>query len=280
MSMIAFRLSVGRSLRLGSVAALAALTFLTPGLAAQDDEAEVHPAHIHSGTCAELGDVVIPLNDVTHIGDDSERTGAASAIPVKSSVTVVDMPLQEIIDGGHAINVHLSADEIDTYIACGDIGGAVTTDEGEEDPELIIGLGELNDSGHTGVAWLGADGDQTRVAILLVEPASAGQAGAEAAQEATPVAADAGAGASAESTAVDIKDFSFNPPEITVPVGGSVTWTNRDTVPHTATGLDREALQSGAIAPGESFTQPFDATGTVEYFCEFHPNMKGTIVVE
>jgi plastocyanin len=278
--MNAVRPSLGRSVRLGSVAALAALALLTPGLAAQDDEAEVHPAHIHSGTCAELGDVVLPLNDVTHIGDDSERTGAASAIPVKSSVTVVDMPLQEIIDGGHAINVHLSADEIGTYIACGDIGGIVATDEGEEENEIVIGLGELNDSGHTGIAWLGAEGDQTRVAVHLVEPASAGEASAEAAQEATPGAADTAADAAAESLAVDIKDFAFNPPEITVPVGGSVTWTNNDPVPHTATGLDREALQSGAIAPGESFTQAFDAAGTLEYFCEFHPNMKGSIVVE
>jgi plastocyanin len=278
--MNALQSSFGRSIRLGSVAALAALTFLTPGLAAQDDEAEVHPAHIHSGTCAELGDVVLPLNDVTHIGDDSDRTGAASAIPVKSSVTVVDMPLQEIVDGGHAINVHLSADEIDSYIACGDIGGIVATDEGEEENEIVIGLGELNDSGHTGIAWLGAEGDQTRVAVHLVEPAGAGEAGAEAAQEATPGAADTGADAAAESLAVDIKDFAFNPPEITVPVGGSVTWTNNDPVPHTATGLDREALQSGAIAPGESFTQAFDAAGTLEYFCEFHPNMKGSIVVE
>jgi plastocyanin len=279
-SMNAFRSSFGRSIRLGSVAAVAALTFLTPGLAAQDDEAEVHPAHIHSGTCAELGDVVAPLNDVTVIGNDSESTGAASAIPVKSSVTVVDMPLQEIIDGGHAINVHLSADEIDTYIACGDIGGAVTTDEGETENELIIGLGELNDSGHTGIAWLGAEGDKTRVAVHLVEPASTAGAGTEAAQEATPGAADAGTDAAAESVAVEIKNFAFNPAEITVPAGGSVTWTNGDTVPHTATGLDREALQSGAIAPGESFTQTFDTAGTVEYFCEFHPNMKGSVVVE
>src|SRR5215204_5000625 len=272
--------SFGRSVRLGSVAALAALTLLTPGLAAQDDEAEVHPAHIHSGTCAELGDVVVPLNDITQIGGDAERTGASDAIPVKSSLTVVDMPLQEIIDGGHAINVHLSADEIGTYIACGNIGGAVTTDEGEEENELVIGLGELNDSGHTGVAWLGADGDQTRVGVYLVEPAAMAEAGAEAAQEATPGAADAGADAAAESVAVEIKDFAFNPPEITVPAGGSVTWTNGDTVPHTATGLDRDALQSGAIRPGESFTQAFDAAGTFEYFCEFHPNMKGSIVVQ
>src|SRR5215212_2938963 len=279
MSMNVSRPSFARSFRLGSVAALTALALLTPGLSAQD-EAESHPAHIHSGSCAELGDVVYPLTDITPIGGDSERTGAASAIPVEGSTTVVDTPLQDLVDGAFAINIHLSADEIDTYIACGDIGGAVTTDEGETEPELIIGLGELNDSGHTGIAWLGAEGDKTRVAVYLVEPANAGEASAEAAQEATPIAADAGADASAESVAVEIKNFSFNPPEITVPAGGSVTWTNGDTVPHTATGLDRQALQSGAIAPGISFTQTFDMAGTFEYFCEFHPNMKGSIVVE
>src|SRR5215210_3443739 len=238
MSMNVSRLSFARSVRLGSVATLTALALVTPGLAAQDDEAEVHPAHIHSGSCAELGDVVYPLTDITEVGGDTERTGAASAIPVKGSTAVVDTPLQDLGDGDFAINVHLSADEIDTYIACGDIGGAVTTDEGEEEQELIIGLGELNDSGYSGIAWLGADGNQTRVAVYLAEPASAGAAGAESAQEATPGAADAGGDMAAESLAVEIKDFAFNPAEITVPVGGSVTWTNNDTVPHTATGQD------------------------------------------
>jgi len=107
------------------------------------------------------------------------------------------------------------------------------------------------------------------------EPATA-----EPAQAATPAAADAGAAASAQSVAVEIKDFAFNPPEITVPVGGSVTWTNDDGTPHTATGLDRKVLQSGPIAPGESFTQTFDTAGTFDYFCEFHANMKGSIVVQ
>jgi plastocyanin len=282
MSMNAFQLLLGRSLRLGSVAALTALTLLTPGLAAQDDEAEVHPAHIHSGTCDQLGDVVVPLTDVATT-DEATHEGPESAHAVKTSETMVDMPLQEIIDGGHAINVHLSADEIDVYIACGDIGGAVTTDEGGR-TELIIGLGELNDSGHHGVAWLGADGEQTEVVVVLVEPATMGQAGAEAAQEVTPAAdggaADTGADAAADTVAVEIVDFAYSPPEITVPVGGSVTWTNQDPAPHTATGLDRDALQSGAIASGESFTQTFDSAGTIEYFCEFHPNMKGAIVVE
>src|SRR5215213_9863747 len=105
MAMNAFSLLSSRTVRFGSVAALTALALLTPGLAAQDEEADAHPVHIHSGTCADLGDVVVPLEDVTPIGDQSQRTGASSAIPIESSFSVVDMPLQEIIDGGHAINV-------------------------------------------------------------------------------------------------------------------------------------------------------------------------------
>ena len=163
-----------RSSRLGAVIALAAVTMLVPASLAQTPVSEAqlgdgpHPAHIHSGTCDTLGDVVVPLTDVAAT-DEATHEGPASAHAVKTSETIVDMPLQEIIDGGHAINVHESAEAIDVYIACGDIGGAVTTDEGGR-TALIIGLGELNDSGHHGVAWLGADGEQTEVAVILVEP--------------------------------------------------------------------------------------------------------------
>src|SRR5687768_8924552 len=171
MSMNASRRSFARSTRIGSVVALAALALLSPGLSAQDDEAEVHPAHIHSGTCAELGDVVVPLTDVAHIAGDAETSGAASAIPVKGSLTVVDAPLQEIIDGGHAINVHLSAEEIGTYIACGNIAGVVHERENGEGSEIVIALAELNDSGHVGIAWLGDDGEGgTNVSVSLIEP--------------------------------------------------------------------------------------------------------------
>ncbi len=67
---------------------------------------------------------------------------------------------------------------------------------------------------------------------------------------------------------------------VTVPVGGSVTWTNRGAEPHTATARDREVLQSGALQQGESFTETFGRAGTYDYFCEFHPNMQGTVVVQ
>jgi hypothetical protein len=163
--------TLARSSRLAAVTALAAFTLLVPvGLAqtpVADTAAEAHPAHIHSGTCDQLGDVVVPLTDVT--APAGERIGAESAHAVKTSRTVVDMPLQEIIDGGHAINVHESAEAIDVYIACGDIGGTLETDE-DGRTHLLIGLGELNDSGHTGTVWLGDDGEETEVVIILIEP--------------------------------------------------------------------------------------------------------------
>jgi hypothetical protein len=174
-----------RSVRFAAVGALTALALLAPASFAQDGDGP-HPAHIHSGSCAELGDVVVPLTDVAVVGADAERAGAADAIPVKGSYTEVEMSLDDILAAPHAINVHLSADEIGTYIACGDIGGAVMTDEGEEGREVVIGLGELNDSGHTGVAWLAEseDGAGTRVGIYLVEPAGMTELGSGA--EATP----------------------------------------------------------------------------------------------
>ena len=167
--------ALARSTRLAAVIALAAFTLIVPAGLAQtpvteaDTQAESHPAHIHSGTCDQLGDVVIPLEDVA-VPANATHEGPETAHDVKISQTRVDMPLQEIIDGGHAINVHLSAEEIDVYIACGDIGGYVVTDS-EGRTELFVGLQELNDSGHTGVARLGIgeDPNQTEVSILLVE---------------------------------------------------------------------------------------------------------------
>jgi plastocyanin len=269
--MIQHRSNPGRIVRAISVLALMAFALVVPSQAAQDAEMP-HPAHIHSGTCEELGDVVVPLNDV--VVPEGTVSGPAAENPVRDSGgNRVEMPLQDIIDGGHAINVHLSAENIDTYIACGNIGGIVNQRENGDSRELLIPLQELNGSGYVGIAWLGEDGAATNVGINLIKLADASTT------ETAPAATDSEA-VTADGAAVTIKSFAFNPNPIEVPVGGSVTWTNEDNVPHTATGLDRSALQSGAIPFGDSFTQEFDSAGSFDYFCEFHPNMKGTIVVE
>ena len=166
------RLVRRRSTWRGVTFAFAALMLLAPISAAQTPVSDIgdgpHPAHIHSGTCAELGDVVVPLSDVA--APEGEHLGAASAIGLKLGPNLIDMPLQELLAGDYAINVHKSAEEIDVYIACGDIGGVITQGERGED-EIRFVLQELNDSGHSGVVFLGAEeGDQTEVNIMLMEP--------------------------------------------------------------------------------------------------------------
>ena len=261
------------------VAIFALAGFATTGAvtwARAQDDAELHPAHIHAGTCDQLGDVVAPLSDVGYgmMGGTpvaaGEMTGAGSAVPVKTSLTSVDMALEAIAEGGHAINIHESAENIDEYIACGDIGGQMMGDT------LVIGLQELNDSNHAGVAVLEADGDSTTVTIYLIEQASREGDAAEG-TEATPAAA-AGEGA-AQEVAVGIVDFAYDPNLVEIPVGGTITWTNQAPTPHTATARDRDLLQSGTLDQGESYSETFDEAGTFDYFCEFHANMKGTVVV-
>lgn len=236
-----------------------------PGMDGMEGMAGAHPAHIHVGPCDRLDpNPTFMLADVAPIG-----TGASgSAIPVEGSQTTVEASLADLLAGGYAINVHKSADEIGTYIACGDLGDASDAADGDT---LTIGLRELNVSGYAGIAILTGNGDATDVNVYLAQGLI--EAGGAAAT------ADGGTDAAANATAVDIKDFAFSPDPIEIAVGDSVTWTNGDTVPHTATARDRAVLQSGTIAPGERFTQTFDQAGTIEYFCEFHAGMKGTIVV-
>ena len=81
-----------------------------------------------------------------------------------------------------------------------------------------------------------------------------------------------------DGAAVTIVDFAFQPASLEVTAGTTVTWTNSGAAPHTVT-ADNGAFDSGRLAPGASFSQTFDAAGTVTYHCEIHSQMTGTIVV-
>ena len=93
----------------------------------------------------------------------------------------------------------------------------------------------------------------------------------------TPAANDGGKAATG-AQAVQIQNFAFHPRTLAVPVGTTVTWTNLDGVPHTAT-ADGGAFDSGALGQGQSFSFRFDRPGTYAYHCSFHPGMAGAIVV-
>lgn len=86
----------------------------------------------------------------------------------------------------------------------------------------------------------------------------------------------AGAGSAAETVSID--NFAFMPPTISIPAGGSVTWVNNDTVPHTATANDG-AFNSGNLNPGQHFSHTFAEAGSFPYTCQYHPGMTGEIDV-
>jgi len=156
------------------------------------DATGAFPAHIHSGTCETLGDVVFPLNELTRAGSDmpmdatavaavstpaeNEATpemtmtgatpDAGAGVPVASSSTIVETSLEDILGAEHAINVHESAENIQNYIACGDLTGEATNGE------LHIPLQELNGSGYSGEAHLVDNGDgTTMVTVNLMQGA-------------------------------------------------------------------------------------------------------------
>lgn len=89
---------------------------------------------------------------------------------------------------------------------------------------------------------------------------------------------DAPVARAAASGGVTIEDFAFAPRTITVDVGDTVTWTNRDTAGHTAT-ADDGSFDTGVLGRGQSGSRTFDEAGTFAYHCEPHPSMTGTVVV-
>jgi plastocyanin len=77
---------------------------------------------------------------------------------------------------------------------------------------------------------------------------------------------------------VTIDNFSFSPMTVTVPVGGQVTWTNGDDIPHTVRAVDG-SFHSKALDSGDAFTASFAKPGVYAYFCSVHPKMVGKVIV-
>jgi plastocyanin len=109
--------------------------------------------------------------------------------------------------------------------------------------------------------------------IVLVGCAPASQPGAAAPAKATsaPAASPSpspspGAGG---GPAVEIQGFTFDPQELTVPAGTTVTWTNSDFTQHTVTADDR-SYDSGLLSMGATFSHTYTAPGTYGYFCIPH----------
>jgi plastocyanin len=102
------------------------------------------------------------------------------------------------------------------------------------------------------------------VATLLLSAGSPGSA----ANTAEPASAE-----------VKVDNFSFGPATLTVAVGTTVTWTNRDDIPHTVVSTDK-VFKSKVLDTDEKFSFTFSKAGTYPYFCSIHPKMTGSVVVQ
>jgi plastocyanin len=107
----------------------------------------------------------------------------------------------------------------------------------------------------------------TRISHLLLRATAIALLGAIAASHALAI-----------ESQVRIDNFTFNPRELRVPVGTTVTWTNQDDIPHTV--VDPPQFKSKALDTEETYSFAFTTPGTFSYFCSLHPHMTGVIVVE
>jgi plastocyanin len=79
--------------------------------------------------------------------------------------------------------------------------------------------------------------------------------------------------------AVTIQNFAFQPANVQVTVGTTVTWTNNDTAPHTVTFRDSSLTSSGILRQGDTYSYTFTKVGTFSYYCAVHTYMIGEVIV-
>jgi plastocyanin len=81
------------------------------------------------------------------------------------------------------------------------------------------------------------------------------------------------------TSTVSIQSMAFSPASLTVNAGTTVKWTNNDNMTHTVTSDDGTSFNSGDLTAGNSYSYQFKVSGTYNYHCALHPEVKGTIVV-
>jgi|SRR6478672_10054384 len=121
-----------------------------------------------------------------------------------------------------------------------------------------------------GLAACGGDDDDS------TESATATETTTESTEAGGSATAPSGEAARAEK--VKIVEFTYQPDPVTVQAGGKVIWQNEDTAPHTAT-ADDGSFDTGTLEQGKLKSETFKEAGTYPYFCEIHPDMRGTVEV-
>jgi len=83
----------------------------------------------------------------------------------------------------------------------------------------------------------------------------------------------------ASGAEVKVDNFTFGPNTLTVPVNSTVTWVNKDDIPHVIASNDG-LFKSKALDTDQKYSYTFSKAGTYPYYCSIHPKMVGRIVVQ
>jgi plastocyanin len=94
--------------------------------------------------------------------------------------------------------------------------------------------------------------------------------------------APADSGSGTDAVKVGMEEIEYVPKEVKVKKGGTITWTNSDSVTHTVTknGGPGPEFDSGNMEVDATFEQKFTMDGPIDYVCTIHPSQTGTITVE
>jgi plastocyanin len=235
--------------------------FFGSSRAPAQDASPPRPSHIHDGDCDEPGQIIQPLTALTvPVGQVS---GNSDAVVAEAAFTVIPQSLDELLATDHALKVHLSKEQIQIYLACGDIGGTV-----DANGALIVGMKELGTSGYTGIAYLAPAGGGTSVSVMIAKVLSGGTP--EAAANAAPAAGTPAADSGPQLVDVSLTEFAIDMPE-TLPAGKvRFNVTNNGTVPHSfvVEGEGTTKRLANNVPPGGSAKLNADLKpGTYTVFC-------------
>jgi hypothetical protein len=220
------------------------------------------PSHIHDGDCDEPGEVIQPLTSLTVPG--GAVSGNSDAVVAEAAFTSIPQTLDELLAADHSLKVHLSREQIQIYLACGDIGGAL-----DADGALIVGMKELDGSGYTGIAYLvPAANGTTSVSVMIAKvlPGAPGAANAAAQEAATPGAAVV----EPNIVNVTLTEFTIDMPT-QLPAGATrFTIANNGGAPHNfvieGAGISRRLANN--LTPGQTGNVNVDLVpGTYTIYC-------------
>lgn len=110
-------------------------------------------------------------------------------------------------------------------------------------------------------------------------PTHAQTATPQQAAQSTPAAGGSENPGSGETVTVRIDGMRFEPASISVKPGTTVIWVQASGMPHTVTG-NGGGPRSGALYNGQTYSHTFDTAGSYDYACDFHPGMRGRVLVE